>query len=207
MNQNEHLIESKTTTQRAPLELLLTWLRTRKILPYVEAGVVLDFGCGAHLRTLRAVGNNASQRFGIDSWYKDQQPTTVADGITVVGSFTDLRTVLSKKNLKLNRILSLACFEHIETVDLIGILKELAAVATDDALLIGTVPTPAAKPVLEFLSYRLGLIDRTQIEDHKVYYNQDTLRSAFKGTGWEMTDYRTFQFGWNSFFVFGKSPK
>jgi len=207
MSHNEHLIESKTTTQRAPLELLLTWLRTRKILPYVAGGRVLDFGCGAHLRTLRAIGGRASARIGIDSWFKERETMTTDDGITVVGSFTDLRTVLSKGNIKLNRILSLACFEHLESGDLNEVLRELSTVATDDALLIGTVPTPAGKPVLEFLSYRLGLIDRTQIEDHKVYYNQDALRSAIRGTGWDMLEYRTFQFGWNSFFIFKKTPQ
>ena len=176
-------------------------------MPYIKDFRVLDFGCGAHLRTLRAIGGKASHRIGIDSWFKDRKPITTDDGITVVGSFTDLRSVLAEKDLKLDLIVSLACFEHLDSGDLNGVLKELGSIATDDALLIGTVPTPAGKPVLEFLSYRLGLIDRSQIEDHKVYYNQDTLRSAIKGTGWEMTDYRTFQFGWNSFFVFGKSPK
>ena len=207
MSQSEHLIESKTTTQRAPLEVLLTRLRTSKIMPYIEGSRVLDFGCGAHLRTLRAMGDKATHRIGIDSLYKDREPITTDDGITVVGSFADLRTVLSAKNMKLDRVVSLACFEHIETSDLAGILRELATISTDDAILVGTVPTPAGKPVLEFLSYRLGLIDRTQIEDHKVYYNQQTLRAAIRGTGWELSDYRTFQLGWNSFFVFKKSAK
>ena len=207
MSQNEHLIESKTTTQRAPLEVLLTRLRTRKIMPYIKNARVLDFGCGAHLRTLRAIGGKASNRIGIDSWFKDREPITTDDGITVVGSFTDLRSVLAARNLKLDLIVSLACFEHLDSGDLNGVLKELASVSTEDALLVGTVPTPAGKPVLEFLSYRLGLIDRTQIEDHKVYYNQDTLRAAIKGSGWELSDYQKFQFGWNSFFVFRKSSK
>jgi SAM-dependent methyltransferase len=205
MANSEQLIESKTTTQRAPLERLLTTLRTNRIKPYIIGQNVLDFGCGAYLRTLRAVSPDGRQRIGIDSVFKNQPPHMTVDQITVVGSFSDLNGYLDSQNKKIDCIISLACFEHFETNDLRLVLKELAAVSTPNVTLIGTVPTPPAKPVLEFLSYKLGLIDRSQIEDHRVYYDKETLSDALKDTGWILVEYKTFQFGMNSFFRFSKT--
>jgi hypothetical protein len=126
-----------------------------------------------------------------------------------VGSFDDLRAMLKEDGLSINCILSLACFEHLEPEHCRQVLKELASIAVKDTILVGTVPTPPAKPVLEFLSYRLGLIDRTQIEDHKIYYDRETLSDMIAGTGWEMIEYRRFQLGMNSFFKLKRvsSPK
>lgn len=197
----QELIEPKTTTQRAPLEALLTTLRTRMILSHVNGAAVLDFGCGRHLKTLRALVSRAKARYGIDSAFVKEKAHKTPDGIGVVGSFDDLRTMLKEDGVSINCILSLACFEHLEPAHCREVLKELASISAKEAILVGTVPAPPAKPVLEFLSYRLGLIDRTQIEDHKIYYDQKTLSEMIAGTGWEMVEYRRFQFGMNSFFM------
>lgn len=201
---SDGLIASKTTTQHAPLEKFLTVLRTKKILPYVHDACVLDFGCGAHLKTLRTIGSRARARYGIDSVFKGKSAHKTADGITIAGSFSDLQTQLRANKDEISCVVSLACFEHLETHEFPSLLKELHDISRNDAVLVGTVPTPLGKPVLEFLSYKLKLIDPSQIEDHKVYYDRVTLTKALQGTGWELSEYRTFQFGMNSFFVFKK---
>lgn len=174
-------------------------------MPFINRAGVLDFGCGIHLRTLRLIGAKARARYGIDSAFASTSAYTTDDGICVVGSFEDLRQALIQDRQKITCILSLACFEHLEPANCREVLKELADIAAPNCLLVGTVPTPPAKPVLEFLSYRLRLIDRTQIEDHKIYYDQGTLSQMINGTGWEMIEYRRFQLGMNSFFRFKKT--
>jgi hypothetical protein len=201
-----HIIASKSTTQRAPLERLLTYLRTRKILPFVRGACVLDFGCGLHLRTLRAVGLRTSARYGIDSAFTKVKAHKTTDGIGVSGSFSELKSMLASDHIEIDCIVSLACFEHLDVEECQSVLRELHSVSTSRAILVGTVPTPPAKPVLEFLSYRLGLIDRSQIEDHKIYYDKAGLQHALLNTGWQMAEYKTFQFGMNSFFKLVKSP-
>ena len=42
-------------------------------------------------------------------------------------------------------------------------------------LLVLTVPSWRAKPVLEFLSFRLGIVSRAEIEDHKRYFDRRDL--------------------------------
>jgi hypothetical protein len=201
----DSLIEEKKTTQRAPLERFLNYLRTKKIISHVHNAVVLDFGCGSTLRTLRSIGHLTKSRYGIDSYFKNDAPKRTPDGISVVGSFSHLNSMLKQNGEAIDVIISLACFEHMETSDFKNVLAELKNISRDGALIVGTVPRPPAKPVLEFLSYRLGLIDRSQIEDHKVYYDQKSLANALKGTGWELSYYTTFQFGMNSFFRMEKT--
>lgn len=205
ISMSDHLIASKTTTQKAPLERFLTYLRTRKIVRFVPGRTVLDFGCGAHFKTLRAMGAAAHARYGIDSVFKSKPAFETEDHIHIVGGFSDLDLLLKKHNRAIDLIVSLACFEHLKADELGPVLRELYKVSSPNARLMGTVPRPAAKPVLEFLSYKLRLIDASQIEDHEVYYDRNLLVEALSGTGWILESYRTFQFGFNSFFVFKKA--
>jgi hypothetical protein len=173
-------------------------MRTRRIASYVRGKNVLDFGCGREARTLRAVRASARAVAGYDPCFEGQARQEV-DGVPVFGSLRDL-AALSRFDL----VTSLACFEHIEPELLPQVLTDLACVTTEEALIVGTVPTPPGRPVLEFLSYRLGLIDRSQIEDHKIYYDRRTLAENVARGGWELRRYERFQLGMNSFFVLGK---
>ena len=101
-------------------------------------------------------------------------------------------------------VLSMAVFEHINPNDLIEILKKLAIFTSNDAIIFGTTPTPLARPILEFLSYKLKLIDESQIRDHKVYYDELWLSQILLKTDWILTSYKTFQFGMNAEFTIVK---
>lgn len=184
----------KKTSQSGFLESPLTWMRTRKVRPYVRNKDVLDFGCGQHLETLRQLRPIARNVAGFDILFNNVRPQVTSDGISVYGQLEDIRN-------KFDVITALACFEHIEQCELPLILAELKRFVSPYGHIIGTVPRPPAKPVLEFLSYRLGIIDASQIRDHKIYYNRHELeKTALKG-GWKMIHYKHFQLGMNSFFI------
>ena len=186
----------KSTSQKAVLERFLTYWRTSKIRPYIQGKRVLDFGCGEHLRTLRAIQPLILQGIGYDILFQGLPPQEI-DAFKIFGSLDQIEE-------EIDCVTSLACFEHIEPEFLPEILRNLFKVTSKQGKIIGTVPRPPAKPVLEFLSYKLGLIDKTQILDHKIYYDKSSLKKQIQNTGWKMTHYSTFQFGMNSFFVLEK---
>ena len=101
-------------------------------------------------------------------------------------------------------VLSMAVFEHIEPFELIKILDQIYNKTSKYAIIFGTTPTPIARPILEILSYKLKLIDESQIRDHKVYYDDFWLKNILKKTDWKIQKYRTFQFGMNSEFTLCK---
>ena len=188
----------KKTSQNGFLEPILTKLRTKKIEDYTKNKIVLDFGCGEKLSTLRHILPRVKEAHGYDILYSGLPVQKTEDNISVYGNLSQIES-------KIEIITSLACFEHLEQDELKIILKDLSKVCTDKAQIIGTVPRPPAKPVLEFLSYRLKLIDPKQIKDHKIYYNKSTLEKILRGTPWTLTKYETFQLNMNSFFVLTKN--
>ncbi len=111
------------TTQQAPLERLLTALRTRRIAPYVQGRVVLDFGCGQFFRTLRALEGKARHRVGLDVAFAGKSPFKTPDGIDVVSDMGQLATM---NGPAIDCVTSLACFEHLETADMQAVDGALA---------------------------------------------------------------------------------
>ena len=63
----------------------------------------------------------------------------------------------------------LAVLEHLETP--LEMIREIERVLKPLRRLILTVPSKRAKPVLEFLSYRMKIVSEHEIKDHKNYYN------------------------------------
>lgn len=79
-------------------------------------------------------------------------------------------------------------------------LREIARVLKPNGILLLTAPSHLAKPVLEFLSYRLHLIDENEILDHKRYYNKrDLAESINQVSNLKILQHRYFQCGMNNF--------
>lgn len=181
------------TTQEAPLEAFLAKARSRKIVHYLRNKNVLDFGCGKHAWIANAVYKYCKSIEGIEENYK--APSKVGK----VNVYPNLSYIQDSQ--KFDVILALAVFEHIDPFMLISILIEISRICSQNAVLVGTVPTPLARPLLEFLSYRLKLIDESQIRDHKVYYDDFWLSTIINKTPWRVTSYKKFQLGMNSIFT------
>ena len=184
------------TTQKAPLEQLLNRLRTRKIKKYISGKNVLDFGCGQSAWTARSLSGDCASIVGIDSSLDLDQ--SEVDGISLFKDFGSLQ------NLTFDVILMLAVIEHIRPFDFRDLLNEFLKITADHSVIVATIPTTKSRPFLEFLSYKLGLIDPTQIRDHKVYYDDLWLKEILSDTAWKLSFYKTFQFGLNSIVVLSR---
>lgn len=92
----------------------------------------------------------------------------------------------------------LAVLEHLNFP--IEMLREIERVLVPNGVLLLTVPSRASKPVLEFLAYKLHIIDEREILDHKKYYNKGDLREAISQVkGLKLHTHRYFQCGMNNF--------
>jgi hypothetical protein len=181
------------TTQEAPLERFLANARTKKIIPYIKNKNVLDFGCGIHAWNANTIYKYCKSIVGIEENYSVPQLVGKINVYPGLGHISDQR--------KFDVILALAVFEHIDPFALIEILNMMSTICSSNAILVGTVPTPLARPILEFFSYRLRLIDETQIKDHKVYYDDFWLSAIVGKTTWQICSYNKYQLGMNSYFV------
>ena len=184
------------TTQDAPLERILSYFRYERTIKYIRNKKVLDFGCGIKNWNSEFIGKYPKFIHGLD---RSKQPSEEKDNLVEI--YKDI------KDLPFNDyeiILSMAVFEHIDPFILIDILNDLTDRTSKNAIIFGTTPTPLGKPILEFLSYKLKLIDESQIRDHEIYYDDFWLNKILSKTNWFLSYYKTFQFGLNSEFILSK---
>ena len=184
------------TTQNAPLEKLLSILRYKRTIKYIYKKKVLDFGCGVSQWNTKSILKYPKLIHGVDKSFNNNKD--IKNNLPI---FCDLSKLpLSDYNV----VLAMAVFEHIDPFKLVELLDQIFKKTSKDAIIFGTTPTPYAKPILEFLSYKLNLIDQSQIKDHKIYYDKLWLNQILSRTNWVLQDYKKFQFGLNSEFVLSK---
>lgn len=92
----------------------------------------------------------------------------------------------------------LAVLEHLNYP--LAMLQEIERILVPNGILLLTAPSHAAKPVLEFLSYKLKIVSEAEIRDHKRYWNRADLGEIVgKVQGLELLLHKYFQCGMNNF--------
>ena len=86
------------------------------------------------------------------------------------------------------------------------LFTEFRRILKDDGRILLTTPTPASRPLLEFLAFKLKIISGPEIADHKHYYSRADIGGIAARHGLACETYRTFQFGLNSFASLVKRP-
>jgi ubiquinone/menaquinone biosynthesis C-methylase UbiE len=176
----------------ALLEPLLASLRRRRISKHVPQGaVVADLGCGPDAATLRSMSQRISRGYGIDLTADKAEfgnvtvlPGNLCEGVPLNDASVDC-------------VISLAVIEHVDNPP--HMLAQAFRVLKAGGLLLMTNPTPRAKPVLEFLSYKLGIVSKDQIIDHKQYIGRREMETMLAAAKFTNVRCRTFQFGMNLF--------
>jgi ubiquinone/menaquinone biosynthesis C-methylase UbiE len=174
-------------------------MRIRRVIPIVRqypGCALLDVGCGWEAKLLRSLEHEIGSGTGIDR---------VAPEIAIPKLKTfqvDLDRAFPFPDNTFDVVTMLAVLEHLNQP--IPTLREIRRVLKPAGELVITVPSHAAKPVLEFLAYRLKIVSAEQISDHKRYWNRADLDGAAKEAEMKMKVHRYFQFGFNNFAVFAK---
>jgi ubiquinone/menaquinone biosynthesis C-methylase UbiE len=178
------------------LEPLLRRLRVRRVLPVLSRHPgcrLLDVGCGATAALLRAVEPYVGSAIGIDR----KAPALASGKLSTIAAALD--DTLPFPDASFDVVSLLAVLEHLAQPE--AIVGEIHRVLTPGGEAVLTVPSKAAKPVLEFLAFRLGVVSRAEILDHKRYYGRDSLRQLFVDAGFRVDAHRYFQLGMNNFLV------
>lgn len=170
-------------------------LRFWKITSGIPDGSILcDVGCGPRGALLFTVKERISRGYGFDRRVEDK-----ADGKITLKNLDMDRENIPLDDNSMDAVTSLAVLEHLDNPR--HILGEIFRILKPGGTLLLTTPTPAAKPVLEFLAYRAGLVSRREIDEHKHYFNLEELRKILEETGFrpDNINCRIFQLGFNNF--------
>lgn len=182
------------------LEKVLRHLRLGRILPYIDrTDVLLDVGCGWEAKALRTLAPSVTKGYGIDFKVETEN---VPENIRLFAQRFEKPWSLPEESC--DKAIMLAVLEHIDPDEVPLVLRNIHRHLKPDGRLILTVPTPASQPLLEFLAYKLKIINEDEIRDHKVYYDSELLKKVLSENGFEMIKYKKFQLGMNSFCVADK---
>lgn len=181
-------------------EPLLRQLRLRRVVSQIPAqATLLDVGCGTTAAFLQAIAPQIKQGVGVDFKVEPVE----------VGNLSTQKMMLGEQlpfeENAFDVVTLLAVLEHIEHEQ--AILHEIYRVLKPGGMLLLTVPSVWAQPVLEFLAYRLHLVSKAEIADHKRYYNRQRLEQALiSGAGFDEFHHEYFQLWMNNFCQVRKSP-
>ena len=182
------------------LEKFLRKYRIRMVKPTIEKYnncKLLDIGCGWEAKLLKSIENYINYGVGIDF----KPPKLKTKKLETIESV--LEKELTFENESFDVVTMLAVLKHLSYPE--DILKEIHRVLKKDGRLIITVPSKIAKPILEFLSYKMHIIDRLEIEDHKKYYNKKDIFEAAEIFNFIVEKHKYFQLGCNNFAILKKN--
>lgn len=156
------------------LEPVLSYLRISKVERYINKysnPTLLDIGCGQKHLLLNRIKNNINKGYGID----ENITSKSFQNITIINK--NVENGIPFLNNEIDVITILAVLEHLNNP--VFILREIERVLKPGGMLLMTVPSIWSKPVLEFLAFKLGIVDPVQIKTHKTYYNYKLIMGLF----------------------------
>ncbi len=177
--------------KNAFLEPFLRWLRIRKVKKYIPYGArLLDLGCGFNGKFLKSMGNYISFGVGVD---KKVEGRSFDNLCFIKASFDNIDSIEHKD---FDCVTLLAVIEHLDNPE--ELINHVSFFIKPEGLIILTTPTPYARPVLNFLSFKLGIVSRESIRDHKRYFGKQDITALLSKCGFEIIKYEYFQLGLNS---------
>jgi SAM-dependent methyltransferase len=190
-----------------PLDRIIRQARSRRLRKYLSSpDVVLDYGCGEANWFLRANQGLFSKGVGIDPALHAPSPESSFNGESVLGFKQTLQEYLLQNNtMRFSKVFWIAVVEHHEPYEAQESLRLCAQHLEEQGRIVLTTPTPRAKPILEFMAFRLKIISAEEIRDHRLYYNQSSMTQLLESIGLEVEKYETFQFGLNSLTIARKA--
>lgn len=187
--------ESHGQTQNALLEPLLASFRYSHSLRLIRRmrsqGIQVegfDIGCGFSGSFVVQANRLEGVRFHGGDLSVDQKPYLFEFNLSKPTSLP----------FRPNLITLHAVLEHVD--DPAQVVGYIHSILEPGGYFLMTAPANAAKPILEFLSFRLGLISGVEIKDHKQYFNRSSLRRLLqKPTGpFDTVEHSYFQLGLNN---------
>lgn len=175
------------------LDKFIAKIRYSKIKKFVpENGIICDVGCGQDGAFLMEFSNSIKKGYGFD-WKTENR---VIKNIKLQNNKNLPNIPLDNESC--DAVFLIAVLEHLEKPE--KILYECIRILRGGGIFVLTTPTKRAQPILEFMAYKLHIINSDEISEHKHYYSETEIKKLFKNCGLtnHKVNYSSFCFGLNS---------
>jgi len=176
------------------LDKIIAKFRSKEITKNfnLENKKILDFGCGSNFFELKNKYSNCSKVTLID---KLGEP--FKDGNTEFYNYNDLNDLDQKiTNKDYDLIFLLAVIEHFDEPE--NIIKILKKKISDKGIIFITAPGKKSQWILEFIAYKLKLINAELVREHKRYYDKLEYEKLSKLSDTKIIKFYYFEFGLNT---------
>ncbi len=175
------------------------WLSQRTIrrcLPARNDLAVVELGCGYRATQLLALGDRIQRGVGVDF--------SIAPELRQLPKFQFhegpiQQTLPTLEHGAFDVVLLISVLEHLR--EPLAVIESAHALLRPGGALLINVPTWRGKWFLEFSAFRLGLSPKTEMDDHKMYYDRRDLWPLLVRAGFRPSQLRlrTHKFGLNLF--------
>lgn len=173
------------------IDKTLSRLRSSKLIKVIESNSrIIDMGCGYEAKLSHLLAEEGNEVVGIDIDVGQSKSMRVR----LIKSRVDEK--LDLPSSKFDSIVSGAVIEHVDKPE--TMLREAHRLLRKGGILAVTTPHKSAKPILELIA-NIGLINREEIDDHKRYYDENSLQSELIDAGFSSKNIsiERFMFGLN----------
>lgn len=176
------------------LDKFIAQIRYKVVEKYVPVnGIVCDIGCGQEADFLVKNSIRIKRGYGFDFKIEDQIKGNIVikNNKNMVGTGLDAELV--------DVVFMIALLEHLDEPNII--LAECNRILKKGGKVVLTTPTRLGKIFLEFMAFKLHIINEDEILEHKHYYTKNEIFDLFEKNGFTKYNYKKFTFGVNSMAV------
>jgi len=177
------------------LDKIVAFIRNYQLLKdkRLNGKSIIDFGCGSDFQTISKRYSRTFKAVLIDLYGDD----FTKNNIKFINYNNNLNKIdIELKNEKFDIIILAAVIEHLDNPEVI--IKYLKKFLNENGYFLLTAPSIYSKPILEFMAFKLNLINADLVKEHKKYYNKDEYIKLAKKTESNLINFKYFLLGMNT---------
>lgn len=177
---------------------IVAFVRNKELLKHISIvnKDILDFGCGSNFNNIFKRYKTAKNVFLIDRIGKSFKFNQY-QFLNYDGDLNSIKKFISEK--KLDFIIMSAIIEHMDKPEItINFLKQFL---NPQGMFLITAPSVHSKWLLEFMAFRLKIINSELVKEHKRYYNLSEYEALAKKTNLKLEKFYFFEFKLNTFAI------